>query len=243
MASKKRSPQPLNGQKRTGSTVSVTKAGTKYTEGGRHHHSPSGRWADIQANPASDEEESLICMVSTPSMVMEAAKLAKMTLQRPIASAHLDWYLEDGHGADFVEDANVDKMLRTDEIVQRMLKRDVVAHGARGLVVGHIRITQDNYEDTDFQFAFGSIDRFDYVADFKAGTFHGWFKDRYEWHPFYPGIYPVEAGDVRRETNCIHAAAVELQAGTAADFWMVGEARVPLSIIMSVAPGPLVRPK
>jgi hypothetical protein len=172
---------------------------------------------------------------------METAKVTTMLL-KPIARAHLDWYLEDGHGADFVEDANIDAMLRTDEIVQRVLKRNIKTHRARAHVVGHVHLSQANYANTDFQFAFGSIDRFDYEADFKAGTLHGWFQDRYEWHPFYPGIYPVKAGDVARETNCVHAAAVELKTGTAADFWMKGEAIVPLSVIMSVARGPLVRP-
>ena len=38
---------------------------------------------------------------------------------------------------------------------------------------------------------------------------------------------PIDA----RDTNCVHAALVELKSGGAADYWMKGEARVPLSLI------------
>ena len=31
-----------------------------------------------------------------------------------------------------------------------------------------------------------------------------------------------------RETNCVHAALVELKSGGAADYWMKGEATIPL---------------
>ena len=37
--------------------------------------------------------------------------------------------------------------------------------------------------------------------------------------------------DDAREPNCVHAALVELQSGTAADYWMKGEATVPLSVL------------
>ena len=72
---------------------------------------------------------------------------------------------------------------------------------------------------------------FDFEMDFDAGTVHVWFQDRYEWHPFYPALYPVKAGDVARPTNCLHAAMVELKSSGAADFWMKGEATVPLNVI------------
>lgn len=34
-----------------------------------------------------------------------------------------------------------------------------------------------------------------------------------------------------RDTNCVHAALVELRSSGAADVWMKGEATVPLSVI------------
>jgi hypothetical protein len=45
------------------------------------------------------------------------------------------------------------------------------------------------------------------------------------------------AGDAVRPTNCVHAALVELKSGGGAkDYWMKGEATVPLSVIRP-APG------
>jgi hypothetical protein len=63
---------------------------------------------------------------------------------------------------------------------------------------------------------------------------HVWFQDFYEWHPVYP-FYTFMAGDVVRETNCVHAALVELKSSGAADFWMKGEATVPVSVITAGA--------
>ncbi|MDP9036546.1 MAG: hypothetical protein M3O50_17225 [Myxococcota bacterium] len=54
-------------------------------------------------------------------------------------------------------------------------------------------------------------------------------------------LYSLLPGDVARETNCVHAAAVELKAGTARDYWMVGEATIPLGRVLSVSAGPTSR--
>ena len=61
-------------------------------------------------------------------------------------------------------------------------------------------------------------------------TVRVWFKDCYEWHPVYP-FYDFQKGDGVRETNCLHPALVELKTSGAADFWMVGEGEVNLSLI------------
>ena len=82
------------------------------------------------------------------------------------------------------------------------------------------------------RFAFGAIDRLDIEVDFDAQTVHSWFQDFYEWPPFYPGLYTAFPDDAARETNCLHAALVELKDSGAADFWMKGEATVPLSVIV-----------
>jgi hypothetical protein len=43
--------------------------------------------------------------------------------------------------------------------------------------------------------------------------------------------------DAARETNCLHAALVELKSSGAADFWMKGEATVPLITVLPASPG------
>lgn len=52
----------------------------------------------------------------------------------------------------------------------------------------------------------------------------------------YHGLFSREADDNARPTNCLHAALVELKPSEAADFWMKGEATVPLSVIMNPVP-------
>ena len=71
---------------------------------------------------------------------------------------------------------------------------------------------------------------------------------RYEFHPYYPSLYAVipddptvplpdqHTGDVWRETNCVHAAMVELKDEGAADFWMIGQATVPLRLFAFSGP-------
>jgi hypothetical protein len=126
-------------------------------------------------------------------------------------------------------------MLEQDDGIQGSLRR--VLAGKSGRVRGFRRIAQSDYSQSvtgqDLRFAFGAIDRFDFVADFKAGTFQGWFQDCYEWHPYYPGIYSVKGGDGARSDNCVHAALVELKLGTARDFWMKGQATVDLAKVMT----------
>jgi hypothetical protein len=95
-----------------------------------------------------------------------------------------------------------------------------------------LKIEQNDYSNQDLRFAFGAIDQLDVEVDFGARTVHAWFQDRYEWHPFYPGLYAAFPDDGARETNCVHAALVELKSDGAADFWMKGEATAPLSVIV-----------
>lgn len=99
---------------------------------------------------------------------------------------------------------------------------------------GHFFFGQEGYAASaagqDFLFAFGAIDRVDFEVDFSQDTLRVWFQDRYEWHPVYP-FYDFQPGDGVRETNCLHAAMVELKTSGAADFWMKGQAEVALSLI------------
>jgi hypothetical protein len=84
----------------------------------------------------------------------------------------------------------------------------------------------------------------DYEVNRAAGTVHVWFQDRYEWHPVGFG-YKRFPDDVRRGTNCVHAAMVEMKASGAKDYWMVGDAVVPLRLVMGTPapprPGPARR--
>ncbi len=96
----------------------------------------------------------------------------------------------------------------------------------------NFKLKQDHYATEDVRNSWGNIDRLDFEVDFDAQTLHVWFKDRYEWHPYYPDLYDVQEDDFPRPTNCLHAAFVEMKLFGAADFWMVGEATVPLKGIV-----------
>jgi hypothetical protein len=200
-----------------------------YTPGSKHDHTPSGKWAEVQKNPNSGFFENRVCANSSPQTVVDLAIWAKFD-DKPIAKEHLDWYLTKGKGADFVENANIEKMLKTDRGVQAMIETRMPSPWpTTGKWSTAFKVEQSDYVDQDLRFAFGAIDRLDVEVDFDAKTVTGWFQDRYEWHPVYAGLYKKFPDDAARETNCVHAALVELQSGTAADYWMKGEATVPLS--------------
>jgi hypothetical protein len=206
---------------------------TVFHPGVMHNHQPSGKWAEIQAEPNSSQIGlSTICRHFDPENVMFAAGLAVLK-DKPIAAYHLGWFYRGG-GADYDENSNLDLMLRTDSGVQRKLATKIPTGQASGKFTDYVTITQDNYDDEEFKFAFGEIDRLDFEVDFSAGTLHAWFLDRYEWHPVYP-VYPKSSGDIVRPTNCLHAAAVELKSGTARDYWMKGEVTIPLKALRTPA--------
>jgi hypothetical protein len=207
----------------------------KFTLGVNHAHAPSGRYADVQANPnnASGLEGFVLeqaCPLTDELGLVNLAKKAKFT-SLPIALKHLDHYLKFGKGADFVEDSNIRDWLRRDVGIRKRLKREIFPAGRRKRGEGHFEFLQGEYEVEDFQFAFGAIDRVDFEVDFGRDAVRVWFQDRYEWHPVYP-FYTLLAGDAPpRETNCLHAALVELKSSGAADYWMKGEGEVELSLI------------
>jgi hypothetical protein len=207
-----------------------------FTPGVKHDHTPSGRWVDVQAAPNSGFFENRVCANSSPRTVVDLAIWAKFD-DKPIAKKHLEWYLSAGKGADFVEDANLDSLLRSDVGVQAAIVAVLPSPWpSAGTFTGHVKIEQRDYVNQDFRFAFGAIDRLDFEVDWAAKTLHAWFQDRYEWHPVYSGLYTKYPDDDARDTNCVHAALVELQASGAADYWMRGEATVPLPTPASSAP-------
>jgi len=204
---------------------------TEFHRGDDHAHTPSGRWADVRANPNSSYPGlNLLCSVSSPRGLVEEAIIAKFG-SKPIARAHLKYYLA-GSGKDFDENANIAAWLWQDKGIQRTLAKRIATGRTSGTFADTFKLEQFDYDDQDFRFAFGAIDKLDFEVDYDAGTVHIWFQDRYEWHPVYPGLYTVKEGDVVRETNCVHAAFVELKSSGAADFWMKGEATVPLNVIV-----------
>ena len=118
--------------------------------------------------------------------------------------------------------------------IQRRLKREIFQSGKlKG--EGHFIFGQDEFDSSeagqDFRFAFGAIDRVDFEVNFSQDTLRVFFQDRYEWHPVY-SFYSLKKGDAPpRETNCLHAALVEMKSSGAADFWMKGSAEVALSAV------------
>jgi hypothetical protein len=207
---------------------------TVFHPGVNHGHSPSGKWSTVQAAPNSSFELNMLCPRMTPRQLVDTAIVAKF-MNKPIALAHLRWYLSTGTGRDLNEDANINTMLMSDTGVQSAIRALLPPGRTSGVFTTHLKIEQSDYTNQDLRFAFGAIDQLDIEVDFGAGTVHGWFQDRYEWHPFYTGLYTALPGDAARETNCLHAALVELKTSGAADFWMKGEATVPLSAIVPTA--------
>jgi uncharacterized protein DUF4157 len=203
-----------------------TASKTVFHPGVMHNHQPSGRWADVQKNPDSGFGIESVCRHSSPGTVLTLAK-ATALYGNPIAIAHLNWYLNGG-GKDFIEDDNLELMLRTDAGVQDKITKSIPSGTSTGIFSGHVVITQDNYSSDEFKNSFGEIDRLDFEVDFAAGTIHAWFQDRYEWHPVY-SFYKQMPGDFARPTNCVHAAAVELKSEGAKDYWMKGE--MPFKVI------------
>jgi hypothetical protein len=197
---------------------------------------PCGRWKEIQANPNSSFELNKLCKVMNPKELVGAAMLQRLSGQ-PLALAHVRWYLS-GSGANFPEDLPLRIMLERDSGVQAAIRNHFLAFTPpdqrNGKVTRKIR-EFDSYAIDEFRSSFGTIDILDYEVDLDARTVHVWFQDRYEWHPVYPGLYSNFASDnPARPTNCVHAAFVELKSFEdirAADFWMIGEATVPLNVI------------
>ena len=210
----------------------------KFVPGVNHNHKPSGRYADVKANPNSPGIIggilSTACKFTDEEGLVNLAKKVRFA-DKPIALKHLDFYLKDGKGADFVEDNNISDWLKRDQGIRKRLKREIFPAGRKPKGEGHFEFRQDQYgEDTagqDFLFAFGSVDRVDFQVDFSRDTVRVFFQDRYEWHPVYP-FYDLQPGDGVRDTNCLHAALVELKTSGAADFWMKGEGEVELSSII-----------
>ncbi|HEV3198235.1 MAG TPA: hypothetical protein VGZ73_10015, partial [Bryobacteraceae bacterium] len=201
---------------------------TEFHAGVNHAHKPSGRWPEVQKNPNSPNAPFLLeslCKIRDPEDLVWWAKWRLW--DNPLARRHIDWYLK-GTGADFDENAALKIVLEKDDGVRSAIGRRLPSGQSSGKYTDYFKLEQKHYGLDDARTSWGAIDRLDFEADYDAGTLHVWFKDRYEWHPYYPGLYLVQSDDSpARETNCLHAAFVEMKSQGAADFWMIGEASVP----------------
>jgi hypothetical protein len=201
-----------------------------------HDHRPTGRWRELlsQIEQPTDTSagKALFALCATgaePITFVNAAKMSEFR-DKPIALRHLDWYLRDGRGQDFDEDEIIAGWVKADGGLRRKVVGIIARNTAfRTGFSDFFSFDQTEYESQDHRFAFGTLDRIDIDVDWTARTVKLWFKDSYEWHPVCPGFYHKHPDDVVRETNSLHAALVELKSQGAADFWMIGEATLPMS--------------
>jgi hypothetical protein len=224
-------------------TISVNQVGgTKFTPTMTpHNHRPTGgRWnkllEDIWQPVDKPEGRILDGMVKarwSPEKIIMATIVAKF-LTKPVAREHLFWYLKNGRGKPFKEDANITKWIDTDRGIRKLIKRVIIQARTvrRTLYRGSFEIEKDDYTDpdtNDFQFSYGHLDRVDIEIDWALDQVKIWFMDSYEWHPVAKGYYQKWPDDQARINNVIHAALVEMKDKGAADFWMIGEAKFPIS--------------
>lgn len=193
-----------------------------------HNHKP-GHWAAVQSAARGTclltrDSIECTCAVASPATVLNLAMWAEMS-DKPLARQHLEHYLSGG-GKTLIEDAPLEWLLENDAKIRKKL-----AAAIAGTNRGTTAFWQRDYEQQDARYAWGGVDRVDFEVDKAAGTVDVWFKDRYDFHPVGFGYVNKGRGDhIVRRTNCVHAAAVELKASGAADYWMQGEATVPLSL-------------
>lgn len=217
-----------------------------FTRGDEHNHKPTGRWAEVQKDiipkcgklfnqiirdPAKmltlPREKAFHCVcaagaIGGPSIVAKSALNFFRLLRLPTATKHLEHYLA---GSGTTINVNLEEIIRRDSKFRVKLASHIKKSRK-----GFLRIEQRDYSVEDYILALGAIDRLDYEVDAKSGSVHVWFFDRYEWHPVGYG-YRRCKGDYLRPSNCIHAAMVEMKSSGAADFWMMGEADIPLSLL------------
>jgi hypothetical protein len=223
---------PPTGDARAPSTPTI------YHPGVVHSHEPCGQWDKIQSAPESGWWENRACKnLSAEHTVYASINNELMSL--PLALKHAQHYLK-GTGADFIEDDYIKKWLMTDSGAQFRLWEQIPGYPKGSLYSSFFEFSFNFYDKKEYEYAWGTIDRLDFEVNFDRKTIHVWFQDRYEWHPVYPGLYIEYPGDRRngviRDTNCVHAAYVEMKLQGATDFWMKGEATVPLDVILSAAP-------
>lgn len=218
---------------------------TRYDPTDAHHHAPCrkpGCWENICRNPnnwpktaAALTLDVLSATRPSPRTVIDAAIRAEFA-DKPVALDHLRHYLK-GNGANYSEDRHIDRWVRIDPLAREYIS-DFLLRNIRnsGVVRGTMFFDQLYYGDQDYRYAFGAIDKLDIEVDFFANSVKLWFMDCYEWHPMYEAYYSHCPNDEVRPTNFVHAASVQLKLEGASDFWMRGEATLPLSLFPRIRP-------
>jgi hypothetical protein len=231
-----------------------------FSPGVEHNHQPLSSEVDwynkVCPNPNNRPPDdplalkltALAATGPTPRKVINLA-LDEFKKDKPNAAAHLEWYLKEG-GKDFNEDNNIATWIRNDGMARRkigrLIRAKLIASPGVDPNLGSVfgipnlnLVVRDQFEfdreefgNLDFRNAFGSIDKVDILADLAAGTFRVWFQDRYEFHPMYPGLFLPECKDGKpRNTNFAHAAGVQMKLEGAKDYWMKGQATLPLDVL------------
>lgn len=208
-----------------------------------HNHRPVKDWNKLLDDIRQPRENisgaamAALCAVhADPNTFVNAAIAAEFN-DKPVAKKHLDWYLRDGRGQDYKEDDNIANWVRSDWGLRKRLARFILDNAVRGpRYHGWLEFTPGMYANQDYYYAFGTIDRLDVQFDLIAKTVKIWFKDSYEWHPVCDGYYTKFPDDEVRVTNSLHAALVQLKDRGAADYWMLGEATFPMSLLEMLWP-------
>ena len=211
----------------------------KYREGIAHHHKPSGRWRDLPLMSKFGWDGFKEFVIRAGSSYQDVVELARDELPGDLPRWHVNWYLQAG-GAEYDESKNIRWMLNPDvgdsgvryAIAKHIKREKAKLNPSDRTVPVEFKLEQDDYSKEDFRLAFGAIDYLSAEADLDAGEITVWFQDCYEWHPVFAGFYDYQTGDSDRQYPLIHAAMVEMKLKGAADYWMKGEATVPLWWVM-----------
>ncbi|WP_366524545.1 hypothetical protein [Nannocystis sp.] len=212
-----------------------------------HNHPPQNNWGTVQQHakaacwrePTFDRTSpysipgpgrgavECVCAVSKPLEVLNYAFKYEMR-DKPLAREHLQHYVS-GRGIPIFEHKNLDDLLTRNAHVRGLIAAAMEFQGDEG----NLFFQQYSYQDDDFQYAFGGIDRVDFKVNRTTGTIDVWFIDPYDFHPADFNHANLGVGDdppPGRPTNCVHAAAVEAKSFGAADYWMIGHATLPLEL-------------
>ena len=212
-------------------------------QGVNHGHAAKGKFAAVKARPYDPFfpfESDFVVKAGITVLIQNSKDEAGFVnvvqfvhfRDLPLAKAHIQHYLTGG-GADFNEDDNIAAWLQADVAPRRLIRDSINRNrGAGRFFFEEAEFKAVSYTKADFRDSFGGIDRLKWEVDFDVGFVHVFFKDRYEWHPVYD-FYDRQSGDSIRNTNPIHAAMVEMKRQGAADYWMVGEAFVPIGLFFT----------
>lgn len=195
--------------------------GYTYGREPHQHKGGDGRWDKVQEIEAENclstpklsvrYAMSCLCSVNQPEELIRQTFIAEM-IDKPLARKHLSYYLN-GSGKELNVDESVMEMFMKDEGVRALLKMNIQGGMRNSVFSGNFMIRQSTYAIEDFQKAFGGIDRVDWLVHPGHKFVEVWFKDPYDFHPVYPGLYD-NLGDgadaMVRDTNCLHAALIEL---------------------------------